>query len=324
MANTAHYQKIKKSVQPHLIAEFPKSQAHNPITIINEAVQSIKKISAPDAIIAFGGGSVVDLVKAVAHELNPIKPAAIISLPTTLSGAEFNPSFVITRESIKSPVMNPHTAPAWIILDPVLCQHTPKLIWASTGCKSLSDCIEAICSKNANVMTNQLAYTAIKLLDKYLLLSQEDNNLEAKQNCLIALAFSMPAAINTSLGLITACRHQLGSRFNIPHGIASTIMMPHVLKWNFDFAINPYAELAKALDLVTQTDKKEMMAHKFLQHIEDLIIKLNLNKKLREFVKDKKSLEIVVKPIMASPFIHTNVRPVTSELDIIDLLQTSW
>lgn len=326
LVDTPHYQKIKQTVQPHLIGEFPKSQAHNPITVIKQAMQSIQTTSALDAIIAFGGGSVVDLAKAVAHELNPTKPAAIISLPTTLSGAEFNPSFVVTNnEGIKNPVMNTHTAPGWIILDPVLSQHTPGLMWASTGCKSFSDCIEAICSKKANIFTNQSAYSAIKLLNKYLLPSYEDpNNFEAKQNCLIAIAFSMPAAVNSSLGLITACRHQLGARFNIFHGVASTIMMPYVLKWNFDFAINQYAELASVLDLATKTDKKEIMADKFLQHIENLIIKLNLNKKLREFVKDKKSLEAVVKPIMASPFIHTNVRPVTSEQDIFDLLAAAW
>lgn len=261
----------------------------------------------------------------MAHELNAQKPAAIISLPTTLSGAEFNSSFVITDEGIKYPIINPLTAPQWIILDPVLTQHTPKMLWASTGCKSFSDCIEAVCSKDSNVFTNQLAYDAIQLFNRYLLPSHEDpNNLEAKQNCLMALAFSMPAAINTSLGLVTACRHQLGARFNIPHGLASAIMMPYVLKWNFDFAINQFSELAKILDLASKTDNNEMSAHKFLRHVDELIIKLNLNKKLNEFIKDKKLLQEVVKPIMASPFIHTNVRPVTNESDILDLLEAAW
>lgn len=324
--DTKHYNVIKENIKKYLVAEFPKARAHTPQSIVNEAVNMLKSVPKIDAIISFGGGSVVDLAKAIAYEINSTNPTAIISLPTTLSGAEFTSGFAMTdEEGVKHLVNTSQLAPAWIILDPILTLNTPNSLWASTGCKTFSDCVEAICSKNANPYTDQLAYSAIQLLNTHLLSSYHDSNdLFARQRVLLAPAFALPAGINTFLGLVAAFRHQLGARFNMSHGIASAIMMPHVLRWNFDFSIDQYAALAQLLNLANNSDSTEVQANQFLDHTNLLIRNLHLNERLSNYIENKTMLEKVIVPIMESPCTKANPRTVTCKKEIYDLLEAAW
>lgn len=324
--NTNNYNSIKESVGDLLVAEFSKSQAHTPQSTVNEAVQTVRNCADIEAIIAFGGGSVMDLAKAVATELNESSPPLIIALPTTLSGAEFNANLAVSDAAgVKHLIVSPLLAPAWIILDPVLTENTPDSLWASTGFKTYSGCIESICSKNANAYTDQLAFSGLRLLSEDLLESYRNpHNLTAKQNVLLAPAFALPAAVNSWLGLVAAFRHQLGAQFKMDHGMASAIMTPHVLKWNFDFSVAQYAALADFLDLGDRSESKEALARKLLKHVDQLSSKLNLNQKLSTYVSDKSLLEKVIVPILEGPCTAANAREVTSEQEIYDLLESAW
>lgn len=326
LGNSKHYNAIKETIKKHLVAEFPKAKAHTPQATVNEAVGMLKNVAQLDAIISLGGGSVVDLAKAIVYELNSANPAAIISLPTTLSGAEFTAGFAMTDEwGVKHLFNAAQLAPAWIVLDPVLTENTPASLWASTGCKTFSDCIEAVCSKNANPYTDQLAYSAIQLLHTHLRPSYfNSNDLFAKKQALLAPAFALPAGINTYLGLVAAFRHQLGAQFNIGHGLASAIVMPHVLSWNFDFSIKPYAALARLLNLSSDSDSTEAQANKLLDYVALLLKELDLNERLSDHIENKAMLEKVIAPIMESPCTKANPREVTCEKEIYDLLDAAW
>lgn len=106
--------------------------------------------------------------------------------------------------------------------------------------------------------------------------------------------------------------------------MASAIMMLHVLRWNFDFSVNQYADLTRLLNLASDSDSTEIQANKFLDHIDLLIRNLHLNKRLSDYIENKAMLEEVIAPIMESPCTKANPRTVTCEKEIYDLLEVAW
>jgi alcohol dehydrogenase class IV len=326
LSDVDNFHAIKALLGDRLVAEFTQAKAHTPTTTVALAVQQIETQPAVDAIIAFGGSSVVDCAKAVAKRLNTNVSPNIISLPTTLSGAEFNANMAVTDENgIKHIIVDPQFAPAWIVLDPALTINTPNSLWASTGFKTFTDCIETVCSKKTNIYTDNFAHNAIRLLNDSLVKSYHDpTDMKSKLNALLSPAFALPAAVNSWLGLIAAFRHQIGACFNIGHGLASAIVMPEVLKWNFDYAVKQYAALAILLNLESASDSDEALAHAFLARVKQLVNDLDLNKKLSAYIEDKNSLDKIIKPVMNSPCAEVNPRPITSEADIHQILEAVW
>lgn len=101
-------------------------------------------------------------------------------------------------------------------------------------------------------------------------------------------------------------------------------MMSHVLRWNFDFAFEKYAVLARLLNLAGNSDSMEVQANKFLDHVDLLISEVHINKRLRNYMEHKTMLEKIVKPIMKSPCAKVNPRVVACEEDVYDVLEAAW
>ncbi len=218
-----------------------------------------------DAIIAVGGGSSMDVAKAVAvmatHEgtihdyegidkiTNPLPP--MIMVPSTAgSGADVTQFAVVVDSSrkVKMLLMSRSLVPDISITDPLILTTKDPQLTAYTGMDALAHAIEAYVSIAANFLTDSYALAAIRLISAYLGKSYASKtNLEAKDAMAKASLLAAIAASNALIGAVHALAHQVGGMFNLPHGMVNAILLPYVMEYNLPACTEKFAEIAKAM-----------------------------------------------------------------------------
>ena len=236
------------------------------VTNVHEGRDLIKKESI-DAIVALGGGSSMDAAKAmgilsahdgsiVEYELG-LKPfvksgPTLIAIPTTSgTGSEATMGAVITDPGThrKFDVVDPMMAPRLSLVDPLLTVSLPAALTGATGMDALTHAIEGYTATLASPLTDALHLKAIELIGKNLVKAYTDgSDKEARTNIMMASLIAGIGFPNSGLGAVHGLSLPLGGRFNIPHGIANAIILPHVMKFNLSSCPNKFSDIAKALD----------------------------------------------------------------------------
>ncbi len=220
----------------------------------------------PDAMIAVGGGSAIDLAKAVrkfAEQMDQTISLRLIAIPTTSgTGSEVTSFAVISdrEKNRKYPLCADDMLPDEAILDEVLVKSVPASVTADTGMDVMTHAIEAYVSVNNNEFSGALAEKSVEICGQFLLRSYascEDSHARRKMHiasCLAGLAFN-----SASLGLAHGMAHQLGAKFHIPHGRANAILLPTVIQYNsnidktsrsrreYDPCVRKYCNVARIL-----------------------------------------------------------------------------
>lgn len=232
----------KNNIKYHIFSEITP----DPNTeIIKKGLVHIVNLK-PDALIAFGGGSVIDAAKAIMYyciklkeefiEHNLISKPYFIAIPTTAgTGSEATSFSVITdlEKDVKYPIVNSLMLPDEAILDPSLTLLLPKNMTAATGMDVLTHGIESFISSNGNEFSRMYALSSIKLLYDNLLPCYNDlNNIEYRSNLQIASSMAGIAFNSSGLGITHSIAHSIGAKFHIPHGLANAIILPYVIEYN--------------------------------------------------------------------------------------------
>jgi len=207
-----------------------------------------------DGVIAFGGGSGLDLGKMVAfmaHQTRPVWDyedvddwwtradsdaiAPIIAVPTTAgTGSEVGRASVITNSltHVKKIIFHPKVLPAIVIADPELTVGMPRFITAGTGMDAFAHCLEAFSSPHFHPMSQGIALEGMRLVKEYLPRAYADGtDLEARGQ-MMAAAMMGATAFQKGLGAIHAISHPLGAVYGLHHGTTNAVVMPPVLKMN--------------------------------------------------------------------------------------------
>ena len=209
-----------------------------------------------DGVIAFGGGSGLDLGKMVAFMAGQTRPvwdfedigdwwtradadaiAPIIAVPTTAgTGSEVGRASVITNSQthVKKIIFHPKVLPSIVIADPELTVGMPKFITAGTGLDAFAHCVEAYSSPNFHPMSQGIALEGMRLVTTYLPRAYATpDDLEARAHMMSAAAMGA-TAFQKGLGAIHAMSHPVGAVFNTHHGTTNAVCMPAVLAFNAD------------------------------------------------------------------------------------------
>ena len=220
---------------------------------VEEGVLTYKKKNC-DGVIAFGGGSGLDVGKSIAFmsaQSRPIwdfedigdywkraddkKIAPIIAVPTTAgTGSETGRASAIIDKanSVKKIIFHPKILPSIVILDPVLTIDLPPRLTAATGMDALAHNLEAFCAPGFHPMADGIALEGIKLIKTSLIKAFKDGkNIEARQNLLAASSMGS-TAFQKGLGAIHSLSHPVNAKFNMHHGLSNAIFMPYVLTFN--------------------------------------------------------------------------------------------
>jgi alcohol dehydrogenase len=229
-----------------------------------DAVAAVAGADGRPAVVAVGGGSPIDAAKGIAvAAVNPergrdldyrrtfAQPALpLVAVPTTAgTGTETNPFGVITDPVAhrKFYVGGATALPAAAILDPELTVGLPAAATAATGMDALVHALESSMSRRANPWSEGIARQAIRMISAYLPRAVADGtDLEARAQMLLAAHLAGVAFASTGLGICHAIGHSLGGRFDIAHGVALTLVLPQVLRFNAPVCEERLADVAFA------------------------------------------------------------------------------
>jgi alcohol dehydrogenase class IV len=254
-----------------------------------------------DLVIGFGGGSPIDIAKSSAImatndgpiseyfgiDLIPKPGLSTIMVPTTAgTGSEVTPIAILSdeKEKLKKGIVSPYLFPSVAILDPELTLGLPPNITASTGMDALIHAIEAYTSINATDITDILAFQAMELLYHNIRTAfANGNNLEARSKMLEGSLLAGMAFANAGVTAVHAFAYPIGAEFHIPHGVANTLMLPHVMRFNLLGNLPKFAEISEAFDLSTESFDELRAAEMFVDAIERLAEDLRVPRHLAEF-----------------------------------------
>ena len=269
---------------------------------VEEGVASYKKNEC-DGVIAFGGGSGLDVGKAIAFmsgqnlsiwdfedvgdnwtKANSEKIAPIIAVPTTAgTGSETGRASVILNEEtgVKKIIFHPKFLPSIVILDPHLTVGLPAKITAATGMDALAHNLEAFCAPGFHPMADGIALEGMRLINKWLLIAVNDgNNIEARMNMLTAASMGS-TAFQKGLGAIHSLSHPVNALNNVHHGLSNAIFMPYVLTFNKDVIEEKIVKICDYLEFKVKSFEE------FVNWTLKLREDLNIPHKLSEVIKEE-------------------------------------
>jgi alcohol dehydrogenase class IV len=215
---------------------------------------NVYKAGGYDGVIAFGGGSGLDLGKMIAFmayqtrviwdfedigdwwtRADPSIIAPIVAVPTTAgTGSEVGRASVITNSLTheKKIIFHPKILPSVVICDPELTLGMPKFITAGTGLDAFAHCVEAFSSRHYHPMSQGMALEGMRLVKEYLPQAYANGmDLEARTHMMSAASLGA-TAFQKGLGAIHALSHPVGAIFNTHHGTTNAVCMPSVLEFN--------------------------------------------------------------------------------------------
>jgi alcohol dehydrogenase class IV len=293
---------------------------------VEEGVSEFKKNKC-DGVIAFGGGSGLDVGKAIAFMSGQSRPiwdfedigdywkradenniAPIIAVPTTAgTGSETGRASAIIDKAngIKKIIFHPKILPSIVILDPVLTVDLSPRLTAATGMDALAHNLEAFCAPGFHPMADGIALEGIRLIKKSLLIVVKNGkNLNARAD-LLAAASMGSTAFQKGLGAIHSLSHPVNAQFNVHHGLSNAIFMPYVLTFNKSIISNRIVSICDYLNL----DKS---FEGFLNWILDLRKELDIPHKLSDVVETNKiDIDKLSKMALEDPSTATNPKKMT-------------
>ena len=295
---------------------------------VEEGVDVFKNKSC-DGVIAIGGGSALDVGKAIAFmscqsrpiwdfedigdywkRANSDKIAPIIAVPTTAgTGSETGRASAIInkKNGVKKIIFHPKFLPSIVILDPVLTIDLSPRLTAVTGMDALAHNLEAFCAPGFHPMADGISIEGMRLIKKSLITVFKDGkNLEARSDMLAAASMGS-TAFQKGLGAIHSLSHPINAQFNIHHGLSNAIFMPYVLTYNKSAIEKRIMSICDYLDL-----KKDFKS--FLNWILELRNELNIPHKLSEVInEDRFDLQLLSKMALEDPSTSTN--PIKLQLE---------
>ncbi|MER2046962.1 MAG: iron-containing alcohol dehydrogenase [Solibacillus sp.] len=292
--------KLLEGLQEQNIAfvVYSKTVPNPTFTNIEEALE-LYNANNCDGIIAFGGGSPMDCAKAVAARIaRPDKSLfdlkglfkvrkempPFFAIPTTAgTGSEGTIAAVVSNSETheKFAIMDPVLVPHYAVLDSVLTINLPPHITSTTGMDALTHAVEAYIGKSNTEETRKYAREAVILIFKYLERAYiEGTDMKARTEMQRASYLAGLAFTRAYVGYVHAIAHTLGGFYQVPHGFANAIILPHVLRFYGKSAAKPLAELATIVGIGKITDSDEKKAELFIEAIEVLNEKMNIPRKI--------------------------------------------
>ena len=301
------------------------------------------KANGCDFLIAIGGGSPMDSMKAIGALItnpgkiadymgkeitNPLPP--MVAIPTTAgTGSEATQFTIITdtKTSIKMLLKGTVLIPDVAIVDASFTVSSPKSVTNATGLDALTHAVEGYTSKKASPLTDVYAVDAVKRIFQYLPRAYGNGeDMEAREEMILAALEAGVVINNSSVTLVHGMSRPIGANFHVPHGLSNAMLLKVCLTFALDGTYERFADLGRAIGAATEEDNDETAAKAFLDAIIQLCETLEVPT-LAEYGVDKEAFcEVMDK--MADDAIASgspgNTRKTTTKADVIKMYKELW
>ncbi|MFP7737358.1 iron-containing alcohol dehydrogenase [Priestia aryabhattai] len=267
---------------------------------IEEVFQAIRN-EQHDVLIGFGGGSVLDATKILSvlktnnesiRELlgtdlvkNPGTPTVLI--PTTSgTGSEVTPNAIVTLpdEELKIGIVSKYLLPKIVVLDPVLTLSLPRPITAATGMDAFTHSLESFISNKSNLISDMVALESIRLISSSIIEAyQNGNSVDAREKMLVGSMYGGMALTSAGTAAVHALAYPLGGKFKIPHGVANSMLLPHVMEFNMDAIEDRLFLVAEPMGIKVEGLSKTEVAQKVVSRIVEWTNVLEIPQNLKEY-----------------------------------------
>ncbi|MFC0215325.1 iron-containing alcohol dehydrogenase [Paenibacillus chartarius] len=255
-----------------------------------------------DALIGLGGGSILDAAKILSvmktnekplremlgTDLIPRRGVPLVLIPTTSgTGSEVTPNAIVTlpEEELKVGIISRYLLPQLAILDPMLTLQLPKQITAATGMDAFTHAFESFISNKANPISDMFAMESIRRISRSIVEAYQDGgSIEARENMLLGSMYGGMALTGAGTAAVHALAYPLGGKFHIPHGVANSMLLPHVTEFNLDAISNRLTNVAQAMGFRHDVSMTASQAADFvLTRISEWIKELQIPQNLAEY-----------------------------------------
>jgi alcohol dehydrogenase len=286
-----------------LAGVFTSARQHVPASTVCDLARMMRETRA-DCVISLGGGSPIDTAKAALHRLLSDDDAAPhpapvhVAVPTTLSAGEFTPIAGVTDDAtrVKRAVGDPRLVARVVIMDPELAAETPDWLWTASGIRALDHAIESIYSNRHHPLADALATKAIQLLVRHLPATRDAAMpalVEHRGECQMAAWLSVFGMINAGFGLSHVFGHQIGPRWNVPHGVTSCIVLPHAMRFMAHLAPDRFGPVADGFGIPFDAGDPGPAALACADRTRDFVASLRLPTRLRDVNVPRQEIGVI-------------------------------
>ncbi|WP_121614420.1 iron-containing alcohol dehydrogenase [Mesobacillus foraminis] len=291
----------------------------------------IAKEMGCDIVVGVGGGSALDIAKAIGLMLKnpgnirdyvgidnvPGPGVPVIAVPTTAgTGSEITRFSVLSDKAnkVKLSVGSMFNCPSLALCDPELTITLPRHITAATGMDALTHALESYVNKATQPISEALSVQSMKLVANSLRLAVvQGENIEARHDMLLASTLAAMAFNSTRLGLAHALAMPLGGQFNIPHGIVNAILLPEVMEFNLIGNVEKYAHIARIFGEKTEQLSLREAAELSVTAVRQLNKDLGITQTLSDYGVEEEHLDGIVEEAILSGNVPVNPVQATKE-----------
>ncbi|KUG23145.1 alcohol dehydrogenase [hydrocarbon metagenome] len=333
LAKTNLIEKIEKILLPEGIkfTMYDKVEPEPPIELADEGAKLAVKNKC-DIVIGVGGGSAMDVAKAIAV-ITTNKGAAVdylglnkvpnpglpkIMIPTTAgTGSEVTFTAVFVRKNLKKKegMNSPYLYPELALLDPELTLSLPPAPTAHTGLDALCHAIESYTSVNSSPMSEMFSLEAIALIAENLRTCVHDGrNIVAREKMLLGSLYAGMGLANAGVTAVHSLSYPLGGKYGVGHGLANTMMLPAVMAFNLPAALEKFTDIAVAMGENVDGLPEREAAYLALEAVEALIEDCGIHATLAQFgIKEKDFPALADVALTVARPLENNPRKITKD-----------
>ena len=339
--------RVQEALGSRYVGTYSGVAPHSPVDTV-EAGAAMAQETQPDVFISVGGGSTHDTTKAIAVLLaeggdirdyaiffeppdkiivppTPSPKVPIVSVPTTMGCAEFSRGgggITDHAQGRKLSIAGEGVTHRTVVIDGQALATTPLRILVSTAIGQLRIAIETVYSTGRNPIGDGMALHAIRLLFENLPRCKDgdiDTLLTTKTACAMASLASFGG-----LGLNTATCHHVGGLYDVPHGEANAILLPHTMRYNLDACADRQRMIAEAIGVANSTMTDEEAGLAAADAVDELCRELELPRTLREVGVPENGLEYIATATLKDRSLSTNPKPVVDAGPIMEVLHAAY
>lgn len=309
----------------------------NPTNEVVEEAAEIAQRENIDVFVAVGGGSSIDLTKAVNILMTnpgpigqyggiglvkePVLP--LIAIPTTAGTSSEITNVVAltdTKAVCKYVIIDNKIVADKVIADPEFTKTMPAGVTAATGMDAITHAVESYISNMSTALTEYHSIKALQIFHEYLPKAVANgSDMEAREKMMLGCLIAGFGFSNANLGLVHGIAHTLSAHFHLAHGVANATVLPYVMEYNADSCPEKMVNLAKAIDLPVSGDlakDKYLLSKELLKMTKTVGIKT-----LSELGVEEKYFEMIAEDVLKEPVLGFNPKQGVTKEDVISILK---